>query len=59
MRHALLVAVVVCASAPLAAQAPSSWPPELDAVRAAPQSHRVLIDNDRVRVLEVIVEPGR
>jgi hypothetical protein len=59
MRHPLLAAVFACASLPLAAQAPASWPPELDAVRAAPQSHRVLIDNDRVRVLEVIVEPGQ
>jgi predicted metal-dependent enzyme (double-stranded beta helix superfamily) len=25
---------------------------------AAPGSHRVLIDNDRVRVLEVVIEPG-
>jgi mannose-6-phosphate isomerase-like protein (cupin superfamily) len=34
------------------------WPPELDAVRAAPGNHRVLLDNDRVRVLDVTVAPG-
>lgn len=35
------------------------WPEELDGVIAAPDSHRVLIDNDSVRVLEVRIEPGR
>ena len=30
----------------------------LDAVVAAPDSHRVLLENDRVRVLEVIIRPG-
>lgn len=34
------------------------WPRELDAVIAAPDSHRLLFENDRVRVLEVVVEPG-
>ena len=34
------------------------WPPRLDAVFAAPASHRVLLENDRVRVLEVVVKPG-
>lgn len=29
----------------------------LDAVRAAPYSHNVLLENDRVRVLEVILPP--
>ena len=28
----------------------------MDAVHAAPASHRVLLDNDRVRVLEVVIE---
>ena len=36
----------------------ASWPPELDAVAAAPRNHRVLFENDRLRVLEVILEPG-
>ncbi len=37
---------------------PWPWPAEMDAVAAAPASHRVLLDNDRVRVLEVTIEPG-
>ena len=36
----------------------AAWPPELDAVVAAPRNHRVLFENDRLRVLEVILEPG-
>jgi hypothetical protein len=35
-----------------------SWPPELDGVLAAPESHKVLFENDDVRVLEVIIPPG-
>jgi hypothetical protein len=34
------------------------WPPELDALVAAPNSHRLLLDHARVRVLEVTVPPG-
>jgi hypothetical protein len=45
------------AAAPLAAA--WNWSPFLDAVQAAPKSHRVLIDNERVRVLEVVVQPGQ
>jgi predicted metal-dependent enzyme (double-stranded beta helix superfamily) len=37
---------------------PWPWPQTSDATTAAPGSHRVLIDNDRVRVLEVVIEPG-
>ncbi len=29
------------------------WPDSLDALRAAPNYHRLLFENDRVRVLEV------
>jgi len=29
----------------------------MDALFAAPASHRVLIENDRVRVLEVVIDP--
>ncbi len=36
----------------------SIWPPELDAVTAAPNNHKVLFENDRLRVLEVILEPN-
>jgi hypothetical protein len=30
----------------------------MDALSAAPASHRVLVDNDRVRVLDVMIEAG-
>jgi hypothetical protein len=45
------------AAAPVAASK-CPWPPELDAVTAAPKNHRVLLENDRVRVLDVTVAPG-
>lgn len=32
---------------------PVDWPAELDAVTAAGKSHKVLLENDKVRVLEV------
>ncbi|MGB0035037.1 MAG: hypothetical protein WBP79_06145 [Candidatus Acidiferrales bacterium] len=34
------------------------WPDSLDAVIAAPKHHRVLFENERVRVLEVRIRPG-
>jgi hypothetical protein len=37
--------------------APWQWPETMDALVAAPASHRVLMENDRVRVLEVVIEP--
>ncbi len=37
---------------------PSDWPAELDAVIAAPEHHQVLLENDSVRVLETLVQPG-
>jgi quercetin dioxygenase-like cupin family protein len=37
---------------------PWPWPDTMDALLAAPASHRVLIDNDQVRVLEVVIEAG-
>lgn len=36
----------------------ASWPAELDGVIAAPDHHKVLFDNDRVRVIETIVKAG-
>jgi hypothetical protein len=35
-----------------------SWDPALDAVVAAPKHHKVLFENDRLRVLEVTLEPN-
>lgn len=37
---------------------PADWPPELDAVIAAPENHKILLENDHVRVLEVTLAPG-
>ena len=34
------------------------WPTELDALTAAPEHHRRLFENERVRVLEVRIGPG-
>ena len=34
------------------------WPPHLDALVAAPASHRLLFEDEAVRVLEVTVQPG-
>lgn len=37
---------------------PASWDPSLDAVVAAPKNHRVIFENENLRVLEVVLEPG-
>ncbi len=37
---------------------PADWPAELDAVIAAPNNHKILLENDKVRVLEVTLLPG-
>lgn len=34
------------------------WPDALDAVQAAPRHHRVVFENDRVRVLDTRIRPG-
>lgn len=69
MCWALAVAVAGCRSvatgaggratrpAALRAAAPWPYPDSLDALVAAPQFHRVLLENERVRVLEVTVPP--
>ena len=33
------------------------WPATQDAIQAAPQNHRVIFENDKVRVLDVTVAP--
>jgi hypothetical protein len=35
-----------------------AWSASLDAPTAAPENHRVLFENDRVRVLDVVVDVG-
>ena len=37
---------------------PSTWDAALDAVAAAPDNHKVLFENDRLRVLEVTLHSG-
>jgi hypothetical protein len=34
------------------------WPPELDALGAASSYHRLILENDRVRVLDTEIAPG-
>src|SRR6476620_7965156 len=36
---------------------PSTWDPALDAVVAAPKHHKVVFENEHLRVLEVTLEP--
>jgi hypothetical protein len=36
-----------------------TWPDSLDALIAAPQFHRVLFENESVRVLDVRIAPGQ
>jgi hypothetical protein len=38
---------------------PWTWPEALDALTAAPETHRVLFENDAVRVLETTIAPGQ
>jgi hypothetical protein len=33
------------------------WPGDLDGVKAAPETHKVIFENEHVRVLEVIIPP--
>lgn len=35
-----------------------AWPHELDALVAAPEQHRLLMENPRVRVLDTLIAPG-
>jgi len=37
---------------------PADWPKENDAVIAAPRNHKILLENENVRVLDVTVLPG-
>jgi len=34
------------------------WPEELDAMVAAPQHHKLLMENDFVRVIDTLIPPG-
>ena len=48
----------MAASAEPAQKAAWPWPDSLDAVIAAPQYHRLLLENDRVRVLDTVIPVG-
>ncbi len=37
---------------------PEPWPDELDALIASPQHHKLLFENDSVRVLDANIPPG-
>jgi quercetin dioxygenase-like cupin family protein len=37
---------------------PWPWPDSMDAVQAAPKNHKVLYEDENVRILSVTVEPG-
>ena len=68
VRLALLAALAVLALAPLAGSSadpmvygkgnPADWAKDKDAVLAASTNHKVLLENDKVRVLDVRVAPG-
>ena len=36
----------------------NNWPAELDAVNASAEHHRLVMENETVRVLETIIQPG-
>jgi hypothetical protein len=36
----------------------NEWPPEMDALIAAPRHHHLLFENDKVRVLDTLIPPG-
>jgi hypothetical protein len=38
---------------------PWPWPDSLDALVAAPENHRLLFENEAVRILEVRIGPGQ
>lgn len=58
----VVLAVGALSAAFLLGQATSNfdkwWTPATDALVAAPQNHKLLFENDEVRVLEVTVQPG-
>jgi hypothetical protein len=37
---------------------PATWDPALDAIPASPENHRVLYEDDMIRVLAVSIAPG-
>ena len=37
---------------------PDKWPDELDALIVAPGNHKLLFENEKIRVLDTVVSPG-
>ena len=37
---------------------PGPWPEALDAMNAAPEHHKILFENEQVRVLDTCINPG-
>jgi hypothetical protein len=37
----------------------TEWPDELDALVAAPEHHKLLMENDSVRVIDTLIPPGQ
>ena len=65
IRRIAVVTIVLAAACAWSvnAQAPDSnfdkwWTPENEALKAAPQHHTLLLENDDVRVLTVTIPPG-
>ena len=52
-----ICSITINVNAQLTDAAKWPWPDSLDAVKAAPNSHKVLFENDKIRILEVTVEP--
>lgn len=53
-----LCLVLLLGRPPLRAEESSTRPSSYDAVAAAPDNHRVVFENEKVRVLEVTINPG-
>ena len=55
---ALGLCILLLVRLPLRAAEGSTGPSSYDAVAAAPDNHRVVFENEKVRVLEVTIKPG-
>lgn len=54
----LSIVLTILVAAPASnAQNACPWPENLDAVKAAPENHKVIFENEHVRVLEVTIPP--
>jgi mannose-6-phosphate isomerase-like protein (cupin superfamily) len=58
LAHALFVATCLLSNQALFAQTAHSHPQSVDAAVAAPAHHKLLLENDSVRVFETRIAPG-